>query len=192
MVDRQRMMSVRDEGVSGPDRNESDLGKTVLRFVMHSALAAIGGVILGFVLLSFVHLHPVGPHWRLITLLADVPYSPAFWGSALLLGFFVDRRMGDRSALWVGPAGLMVLAAIVLISVSGGGQPGHELAPHQDYFSLRRVAGDLFGVDPNLCGGDECLGRLFYTTPALNSVAYSLGAFLGLRARPTLRPERTL
>ncbi len=184
MVDRQSMMSIREEGASGLNRDEPDLGKTVLRFIMHSALATVGGLMVGFVFLSFVHLHPVGPYWRLITLFAGAPYSPAFWGSALLLGFCADRRMGDRSALWVGPTGLMVLAAIVLISVSGDGQPGRVLAQHQDYFSLRHVAGDLFGVNPNLCGGDECLGRLFYTTPALNSVAYSLGAFLGLRTRP--------
>src|SRR6202035_260429 len=108
MVDRQSMMSIREEGASGRDRNEPDLGKTVLRFVMHSAVAAIGAVIVGFVLLSFVHLRPVGPHWRLITLFADVPYSPAFWGSALLLGFFVQRSMVDLSALWVGPVGVVM------------------------------------------------------------------------------------
>jgi hypothetical protein len=191
MVDRQSMINVREEGASGPN-SESDVGNMILRFVMHSALAAIGGVILGFVLLSFVHLHPVGPHWRLITLFADVPYSPAFWGSTLLVGFLVNRSIGDRCALWVGPAGLMVLAAIFLTSVLGDGQAGHVIVRHQGFSSLKHVASDLFGVDPNLCGGDECLGRLFFTTPALNSIAYSVGALLGLWARPTVRSEPAL
>ena len=185
------MSSVREKGTPGADQNEPELGKMVLRFIMHWAVAAGGSVAVGVILLMFVPLHPVGPHWRLISLFAGFPYSPASWGSALLFGFLVNRRMGDRSALWVGPVGLMVLAAIVLISVSGGGQPGHEVARHQDYFSLRHVAGDLFGVDPKLCGSDECLGRLFYTTPALNSVAYSIGAYVGLRSRRSERERNS-
>ena len=56
MVDRQSMMSIREEGASGLNRDEPDLGKTVLRFIMHSALATVGGLMVGFVFLSSLRL----------------------------------------------------------------------------------------------------------------------------------------
>lgn len=189
MADPQSIMRLSEHGAARTDHNESDLGRSVLRFFMHCAFAVVGGMVVGFVLLSLIHMNPVGPHWRLITFFVDVPYSPAFWGAAMLLGFFVNQSMGDRSALWVGPAGLILLAAIVLISISEGEQPGYELVQHQHYFFLKQVAGELFGVDPKLCGGNECLGKLLFTVPALSSVSYSLGAFLGLRMRPTPLPN---
>jgi hypothetical protein len=186
MVDHRSMLSVREERVSGLDRNEPGLGKMVLRFVMHSALATIGGATVGLILLSFVHLHPVGPHWRPITLIADVPYSPAFWGSALLLGVFVNRNMADRSALWVGPVGAVMLALLIGLSFPGYRGSGYELA-RSDHSFLRYIGGELFGLDPNACGGDECLGKLLFTMPVLNAVAYSAGAWFGLRSKRPVR-----
>ena len=152
------------------------------RFVLHGLVATVGGLVLGFVVLSFVPLHRVGPHWRLITFLTDVPYSPAFWLAALILGYVVNRYMGDRVACWVGVAGLLFMVLLILGSYPGYRHPGYELAASKHSFT-NYIVGSLFALDPNRCPGDECLGKLFFTTPMLNSVAYSIGAAAALRRR---------
>jgi hypothetical protein len=180
MVDRESILSVRENGASGFEPNELRFRKLAARFIMHSVLATVGGVLVGFVLLHFVPLPPIGPHWRLKTLFADFPYSPAFWGSAMLLGFIVNRRIADRSACWVGPFGVLVLALLVGLSIPGYEASGYELNRTGHSF-LNYIHGELFGLDPKACGSDECLGKVMFTTPVLNSIAYSVGAWIGLR-----------
>jgi hypothetical protein len=180
MVDRQSILNVLGKEISGFVGNEPQLRKIALRFIMHSAIATVGGGLVGFVLLNFVSLRPVGPHWRLITLLADVPYSPAFWGPALLLGFVVNLRMADRSACWVGPLGALMLALLILLSIPGYERSGYELNRTGHSF-LTYINGELFSLDPNKCSGDECLGKLLFTTPVLSCIAYSIGAWFALR-----------
>jgi hypothetical protein len=47
---------------------------------------------------------------------------------------------------------------------------------------LQNVWRNLFTVGYSSCM-QECLGELFGTTPLLNSIAYSLGAFFALRSK---------
>jgi hypothetical protein len=111
--------------------------------------------------------------------LTDVPYGPLIWGSGLALGFFVNRRARNVSACWVGLIGILLLAFLV----------GHSYHNYESSIYYRKVTNNSFWVytdnllfTPDLakCGGSECLGELVFTTPVLNSVAYSIGAWLAL------------
>jgi hypothetical protein len=185
MVDRQSILSVRQSACSDLESTERGFREIAARFILHSALATVGCVLMGCFLLTMVPLRPIGPHWRLIALLTDAPYSPAFWAPALLLGYLEGGRRPDRSACWVGPVGVVILAIVFFDSASPGRQPAYRLKQSQGPNMLTETAGSLFGLDPNSCGGDECLGRLPFTTPALTSVAYSIGAWAKL---PSKRP----
>ncbi len=189
MADRQSMWSVREGEVPGFESNEPGFRKIILHFIMHSALAIIGGLAIGSVLVSLVHLRPVGPHWRLITLFADIPHSPAFWGSALLLGLLIGNRIGDRFALWVGPVGVLILALLIALSLPGYKHSPYEMKRSDNSFT-KYIGGELFSLDPSKAS-DEGLGKVLFTTPVLNSVAYSIGAWLGLRSRRTVREVKS-
>jgi len=45
---------------------------------------------------------------------------------------------------------------------------------------MTRVRINLFPPKQGECGMTECLGVLFYTYPALNSITYSVGSVLAL------------
>src|SRR5882762_10010552 len=127
-----------------------------------------------------------GPHGLLITFLTDFPYSPAFWGSSFLVGFFVGRYSKDGCAIWIGPAALLIFAALIVASVPGYEQSQYELAISNHSF-LKYIWGGLFSVDSSMCGSEECLGKAMFTTPVLNCVAYSIGAWLAIRIPNSLR-----
>jgi hypothetical protein len=145
MVDRQSILRIGERGASGFESNEPEFRKMALRF-MHSALATICGLLVGLLVLNFVPLRQVGPHWRLVRLFADFPYSPAFWGSALFLGFLANRRMRDRCACWVGPAGVFMLALLIALSIPGYERSEYELEQTGHSF-LKYMNGELFGSE---------------------------------------------
>ena len=171
-------------GLSGNLLESDDLSPlrkhlpTIKRFVKHAAIAAIGCMILRFALLNLVHIRARGPHYFAILFSTDVPYSPAFWGSAFFVGLGLNRRSEDKTAYWLGPMALLSLAMLILASIPGYERTSYEVASSNHSF-LRYVWGQLFSIDPNKCPGDECLGKFLFTTPVLNCVAYSLGAKLG-------------
>lgn len=69
---------------------------TIKSFLKHAVIAAVGCMILGFVLLNFVHIRARGPHYFAILFFTDVPYSPAFWASAFLVGFALNSESEDK------------------------------------------------------------------------------------------------
>src|SRR4029077_9878111 len=136
---------------------------------------AIGGCMtFGFVLLALLHISVRGPHFFVIRFLTDVPYSPAFWGSAFVAGFARSRHVKDRLALWLGPIALVGYALLILGSVPGYLQSPYELAESNHSF-VRYIWDQLLSIDPNKCVGGECLGKLMFTAPVLSCIAYSLG-----------------
>jgi hypothetical protein len=161
--------------------------KNVSLFAMH-VLLAMGVSMLVGALMSVVIgtvLGRVGPeHWVVYRLTTDVPYSPLFWGSGLLLGFLVTKRKSNRSACWVWVAGAIWLGLGMLNAYSPlGSHPWYNppWCPRGCSF-LQQVWDDMFDVTGNKCGGSECLGELLFTAPFFCSIAYSVGAFLGLRS----------
>jgi hypothetical protein len=127
-------------------------------------------------------MRPVGRHYFAILLFFDIPYSPAFWGSALMVGFVLNRKLRDSMAYWLGPVEVLLFAILILASIPGYEASRYEITVSNHSF-LRYIWGALFSIDPNKCPGGECLGQLLFTLPFLNCVAYSLGAGLGI-ARP--------
>lgn len=151
----------------------------VRRLAMHAGIAVVGGMILGFLLLRIFHINAVGPRYFLILFFFDLPYSPAFWGSAFGLGFMVNRQRRDTMAYRLGPIAVLLIAIMILASVPGYEASSYEIGVSNHSF-LRYIWGSLFSIDPNKCPGDGCLGKLLFTAPFLNCVAYSIGARLGI------------
>lgn len=166
--------------------NESDFAPlrkyltSVRRLIMHAVIAGVGCMILGAVFLSALHVRARGPRYFTILFLTDAPYSPAFWGSALVVGFALNRVWRDRLAYWLGPIALLGFILLIVASLWGYERSHYEIAISGHSF-LRYTWGELFSIDPNKCPGDECLGHLLFTAPVLNCVVYSIGARLGMR-----------
>jgi hypothetical protein len=148
MVDRKSALDI--GGNENSDLNHDELGilRTTFRIIVHFSFATIGCSLIGFVLLGFIPLRPVGPHRVLITLVGDVPYSPVFWGSALLLSFLVIRRTRDSSACWVGPMGLFMLAVLIGLSLPGYERSGYEIK-QTDHSFFEHINGELFSLNSN-------------------------------------------
>ena len=123
----------------------------------------IGGIILGISL----HIFQVGP-----IQLIDSWYGPFVWWPGLALGLFVNRRTLHRAACFVWIPGLVWLDCGI-INTSRGWHPV-GISP------MAKVRIELFPLKQGECGMTECLGVMFYTWPALNSVAYSIGATMAL------------
>jgi hypothetical protein len=150
------------------------IGQELLALLVHFPLATLGSMALSFVVMA-----PLS--WVLRMLQFDVsyvgqlgPYTPAFWGVALLLGLLVNKFMSNRSACWVGGIGLVFLFAVMFWDIS---ILKHSVTP--DYWKYE--FDQLFSLSSKKCGDSECLEQLLVTTPVLNSIAYSVGAWFGLR-----------
>jgi hypothetical protein len=153
--------------------------KSIMTFVLHTLIAMVISVMLGGVLAAVpgLLLSPVGPrNWVLYNLATGAPYSPLLWGLGFLFGFFVNRRMRNTSAQWVWIAGMCWFSLWIWDAV-------HTYDPRwcQGCTVLQNVWRNLFTVGYNSCMQD-CRGELLGTTPMLNSIAYSLGACVGLRS----------
>jgi hypothetical protein len=97
-------------------------------------------------------------------------YGPLVWWPGLLLGFFVNRRALHRAACFVWLPGLIWLAFGIASAATSWRPAGMSWMTH--------VGVELFPLQPGECGTTECLRVLFCTWPAVNSVAYSIGAAL--------------
>jgi hypothetical protein len=163
-------------------------GRYPARLTTHIALAMVGSTAVGFILVILFStlLRGVGIHGPALfdRLIFDVPYGAFFWGTALLLGFVADREMQDRSACWVGLLGLVLLFLMMLGDVSGL-ERSQEYRSYRNGDSWQHEYDQLLSLDNGKCGDSECLGKLLFTTPAVNSIAYSIGAWLALRSRKT-------
>jgi len=167
MIDPDNMLNATENESTWGDKG-TPIRRWIAHLVLHAAIATVGCWLFGMLLL--VPLKHAGP-------LTDAPYSPAFWGVGLLCGFAVNRQMLDRGASWwVGSIGLFILMLGIASSL-----PCNPVPTGESSFSscVKEVASKLFGLDPNVCGASECLDRLFLTTPALSSFAYSVGAWVG-------------
>ena len=136
----------------------------VARVALHLGAALLLTMILGFIFSTVLHPSGTVNPWF------DPPYSPVWWGTAVALGAVMNRLVRDNSALWIWLGGAAWLSLWVLDSRTGYdarwsyGYSRNEYIWHV-YFTNRDCL-------------EECLGVLFATTPAVNSLAYSIGAML--------------
>lgn len=147
-------------------------------FMIHLVISMVGTMLVGFMLLAGVRAcePAIGGNSPVTRLLFDVPYSPFFWGIALLMGFFMNRWLRQRSAHWVWVAGLTSLSIFVWDVVRH-----HDPRWCEGCSIGEGVWRNFFTVQQDCL--QECLGELFATAPALALVAYSIGACLATVTR---------
>jgi hypothetical protein len=108
----------------------------------------------------------------------DIPYSPLIWGTAFVCAYFLNQRLESRAATWVWIVGIAWFL-VVLSDQLRFHRP--ELCGGCSLF--QDTWNTYFAWDYRKCADSECLGQVFATTPLLNSLAYSIGAWVGLRSR---------
>ena len=103
-------------------------------------------------------------------------FNPFMWASGLIVGFFLSRITRARYACWVWLPGVVWLTYGIWGSV-------HLYDPrwYQGCTASENVVNAFFLLNGRKCGGGEStLAGIIFTTPAINSVAYSIGAWAGL------------
>jgi hypothetical protein len=110
------------------------------------------------------------------------PYSPMIAATALLLGYFASGFIfNGRAATFVWVIGVAWMAVGIYKTTTYWSA---SWSPEKTRWGY--MLANLFG--PTLkCGGSECLGELFFTTPFTASITYSIGAYL--RKRRDVRHE---
>jgi hypothetical protein len=139
-------------------------------FVLHAILALVVSPVLGGAI-TLVLRPLLGDSENA---LFDVPYGPLFWIPALLVAFLLNRKLHNDSAKWVWIVGLLWLFCRMVVTLrwydsrwcNGCSSPQFIW---YSYFSYRNCM-------------QECLGQLLATLPMLSSVAYAIGASLGLKS----------
>jgi hypothetical protein len=132
---------------------------------IHTPLALLASVVVSF-LLSWLVVYPLMWVGLGHTLNRAGMLGPLSWWGGIALGFLINRRTLSRSACWVWIVGLTLLAAFMFWDVTTFGR------------SWRYESSQLFSSD---CHEGSCLLQQFVTAPVLNSIGYSLGAWLALR-----------
>lgn len=148
--------------------------RALKRLAIHSVIAMVATVVCSILGVIFVQvvLTIIGLGGLIRGANLEAWYRPLVWWPGLVLGFFVNRRTLHRAACFVWFPGLLWLAHGILNTATGW---------HPDGMSwMTKVRIDLFPLKQGECGMTECVGEVFYTWPALNSVAYSIGAALAL------------
>jgi hypothetical protein len=132
-----------------------------LGFPIHQLLAVGLCPIVSFLIVFVVGLAAIHFSASLYSLLLRSLFSPFYWGAAVLIGFWFNRRMRHNSACWVWV--LPVVASSLLLK--------RYSVPAAEYYEVL------------LTCRDECLAAMFLTLPSMNCIAYSIGAWFALRSR---------
>ena len=181
MVDQQSILGIADYEVGEFESDREGLLYDIRSVIVHLLFSTVGSMVIGLVLLGAVLVAIVlnsGPHQsRLFQILFDVPYSPAFWLSAFVLGLIVNNLRSDRLACWIWIAGAIWLVVGMYRSILTYNAPWCA-APSCPF--VQQIRYSLFSLDSGKCLSG-CLKKLFVTVPALSSVTYSIGAWLGFR-----------
>ncbi len=153
--------------------------KAVAWFVAHVILATI----VSMVVLTIVDGAVFGPlvawaGYRPGDILVS-PCSPFVWWPGFLLGFLVNRKMQDRSACWAWTLAVGWLAYGIWDECRIYRFPSWH-PPKGDF--VHRAWHMFFSGDSKEWGGGGLLLFIF-TMPALNAIAYSVGAWLALWLR---------
>jgi hypothetical protein len=103
--------------------------------------------------------------------------NPFFWIPGIVVGFLIARSVPRRTACWVSVAGVIWLAFGTADSLRH-----YDPRWHEGCSAGETVVNAFFIGDSAKCaGGESTLAGMFFTLPAVNSVAYAVGAWLSLR-----------
>ena len=158
-------MTVPDE-ISSPISNQTFAWP--LSWVAHYFIAVGGAMIIGFLPEVFVS--------RLYYNTGVEPYSPMIASTAFLLGYFAAGFVFQGRAAtfaWVIGAAWMLFGIYDTTRYWSA-----SWSPEKTRWGY--MLANLFGPTVK-CSGTECLGELFFTTPFMASITYSIGAYLRKR-----------
>jgi hypothetical protein len=157
-------------------------------FFLHLLIATIGVFFVDVIvwLVFSVVFSLLGIHASLGT-----AYNPFFWIPALITGFLVNRRLATRSAALIGVLGAVFLLVIIWWDASTLSRSEYFVHLTGGHY-WRYAAEQPLSPSDRDCGSSECLGKVFFTVPAVISVAYSVGAWLGLEVWRQAKAERSV
>ena len=102
--------------------------------------------------------------------------NPIFWSPGFVFGLLLNYVTRHRSACWVWLCGVAWLAAGILDSIRY-----YDRRFYQGCSSFENVVNAFFVLNSRRCGGGgSTLAGFFFTMPALNSVAYAVGAWVAI------------
>jgi hypothetical protein len=144
-------------------------------FVLHVTLALMVGPLIVFFVVAISG--GVFANSRFLFLVERGGFlNLLFWGPGFVLGLLVNRVKTSRFACWVWLLGATWLVLGILDSL-------HGYDPHwyQGCTPSQNIVNAFFVGNSRKCGGGEStLYGLFFTMPAVNSIAYSIGAWVAL------------
>ncbi len=114
--------------------------------------------------------------------LLDLPYTPLSWGLAAVSGFFFSRRMPSRYSCWVWTVGVAWLLLVIFSDLQW-----YDPRWCRGCSKLMWVWYNYFSYRDSM---QEGLGLVLVTGPMLNSVAYSVGAYISSTARQAPNVKR--
>jgi len=153
----------------------------VLAFAVHVLIAIFGTLLFAVIFdwLASAILPTIGIR-RVPSL--GILYNTFLWIFGTLLGLLVNRFTRHRSACWVGPIALVFMFGVMVWDISILEHSNYYAAvTHGHYWTYE--LGQLLSRNDETCSASECLGKLFVTFPVIASIAYSIGAWLGLRSQ---------
>lgn len=144
-------------------------------FLLHAVAAMILSpllLFLGIAAANLLHLAAVSEIGGLA--------NPFWWWAGAVCGFVINRAVLHRSACWVWLCGFGWLVMGVFDAVRTYDYP---YALHvSGCSSFQYVLNAFLVLNADRCGeGDSALAGLIFTIPALNSLAYSIGACAAVR-----------
>jgi len=145
-----------------------------MSFLLHASVAMIIGPIVALMVgLGAVIVFNNSPGINSV-LNAGGAANPLLWGPGLILGLLVNRFTLKSAACWVWLAGMVWIACGVFVSVfSYHARFAGICSP------LDSIRNGFFPYGSSDCGDHENL--MLLTVPTLNSIAYSVGAWVALR-----------
>jgi hypothetical protein len=170
------------ENILEERRDNGFLLRSVLFFLMHQVTGTLGiGFTAPYLFAESLDVfawfgHPVSMRW-FYWILTETPFFPVQIGLGLSLGWMLARRLKQRSMQWVWILPGFFLFYCIAAVPTLGVWPARSLAmqialesqnPFWHYFG--------WGCRPK----DRCIDQLLITMPFYASVAYSIGARLGL------------
>jgi hypothetical protein len=144
-------------------------------FVLHATLALMVGPVIVFFVVAIAS--GVFANSRFLFLVERGGFlSPLFWTPGFILGLLVNRVKSSRFACWVWLLGAAWLVFGILDSLHG-----YDPRWYQGCTPSQNIVNAFFVGNSRKCGGGESiLYVLLFTMPAINSITYSIGAWLGL------------
>lgn len=146
------------------------------RLVFHCIVAMIVASVLAVLLGAFVGaMFASAPRLQDLATAVGVA-SPFLWGPGAVLGFLVNKTARSRLACWVWLPGVVWVVNPILASIRD-----YDPRYSQGCTPTQNMLNEFFILNSHRCGGaSTVLTGLFFVLPALNAIAYSIGAAVAL------------